>query len=449
MLTAMLLSLCASLGAVETPVPAGTQLNFHGSLQRRDEQMAAASRKTFDLTLWVVKSDDSGAEALWIIDERGHGQWPWTERFGRVMLDADWRASGQGPALLYDRGDGKTAVPLLVPLIGFDKPLASDAAWEEGALKYTVERSTKLDNTTVWEIAVRDAFGPKRTLWVDQKRPLLTSLSERVMMGRGEEYELHLVLDGSEELSPEAVAKLNSAMTSLISLRSKLNLPTRSQVAEWKPKQLETLTDGLPVTQKLAAGTAVEKLTTAAERDIKLQSGRTTAVADLGAQCVGQAVKDFSAKSLTREDVTQDNLKGKVTVLHFWEYRDSPLQEPYGQVAYLDFINHKREPDGLQVYGVMVDGRLSDEKTRGAAERSAKKLKQFMNLSYPILLDSGGLLKQFGDPRLLGAALPLFVVVGSDGKVLHYHVGNYEVDRDKGLKELDEVVATALGKNIK
>jgi hypothetical protein len=131
-------------------------------------------------------------------------------------------------------------------------------------------------------------------------------------------------------------------------------------------------------------------------------------------------------------------------VLHFWDYRDEPLKEPYGQVGYLDFMYHRRKPAGLQVYGIAVDGRLADEKTRGAAERGVRKLKSFMNLSYPVLLDSGSLIKQFGDPRLLGASLPLFVVIGPDQKIIHYHVGHYEVHQDQGLKELDQVVLKAL-----
>ena len=71
-------------------------------------------------------------------------------------------------------------------------------------------------------------------------------------------------------------------------------------------------------------------------------------------------------------------------------------------------------------------------------------MKSFMNLSYPILFDGGALIKQFGDPRLVGAALPLFAVIGPDGKILHYHVGFYEVDRQHGLKELDQVISQAL-----
>jgi hypothetical protein len=87
---------------------------------------------------------------------------------------------------------------------------------------------------------------------------------------------------------------------------------------------------------------------------------------------------------------------------------------------------------------------LNEESTRGAVTAGIRRLKSFMNLSYPIVLDGGSLIKRFGDPRLVGASLPLVVVVGPEGKIVHYHVGHYEVDRQDGLKQLDDVVHRAL-----
>jgi hypothetical protein len=195
-----------------------------------------------------------------------------------------------------------------------------------------------------------------------------------------------------------------------------------------------------------AAGTAMAKLATAAARDTELQASRHDALAGLRAKFQGKAIGAFSARGIDDAALEAANLAGHVTVLHFWDYRDEPLREPYGQVGYLDFLYHRRKDSGLRLYGVAVDGRLSDEQTRAAAERSVKKLKAFMNLSYPILLDSGGLLKQFGDPRVVGGSLPLFIVIGPDAKILHYHAGHYEVYQDQGLKELDAIVVEALGK---
>ena len=191
-------------------------------------------------------------------------------------------------------------------------------------------------------------------------------------MGRGEEYQLKLELVGSEQLSGEPLSALVRAIDQLTALRGKLNLPPQSQEVDWKSEQLDLLREQLPEVADLATATPLEKLVAAARRDLQLQSGRSDAVAELAAKFAGRDVDDFAVKGLGGEELSLADLAGHVTVLHFWEYRDEPLKEPYGQVGYLDFMYHRRKPNGLQVYGVAVDGRLADEKTRagGRAERA-------------------------------------------------------------------------------
>jgi hypothetical protein len=159
----------------------------------------------------------------------------------------------------------------------------------------------------------------------------------------------------------------------------------------------------------------------------------------------GRAVEPFEARGAGDVKFSADDLRDRVTVLHFWEYRDEPLTEPYGQVGYLEFLFGKRKEAGLQVVGVAVDGRFQQPTTAGAAAASVRRLKNFMNLTYPVVFDGGELLKQFGDPRIAGGELPLFVVVGKDGRTAHYKVGHYDVDRQAGLKQLDAVVKDLLG----
>ena len=177
-----------------------------------------------------------------------------------------------------------------------------------------------------------------------------------------------------------------------------------------------------------------------------MQKDRASEVAEMAARFEGKPAPMFSLEGLAGAKLADADLKGQVTILHFWDYRDEPLREPYGQIGYLDLLLDKRKADGVTVYGVAVDARLADEAKRGAAARSAGKLVSFMNLSYPLLLDAGTVLKQFGDPRLVGAQLPLFVVIDAEGKIAHYFVGCYEVDRDAGLKQLNEVLNATLKK---
>lgn len=435
-------ALAPLLVSADSALTAGTQLHFRGSVEAQAEQPEGGS-KSFDLTLWILSKNDAGADVAWLVEERGRGELPWPLRFGRTHVDARWR-SALGPSLLYDRGEGRSTVAIPWPLLATDKPLAVDATFAEGKLEYHVDREKKVSGKPAWLIGVRDAFGPKRVMSVDKDGPLVLAMTEKLTMGRGDLYQLKLELADREALASAHLEALVGAIDKLSALVSKLNVPANSQEVEWTSEQLALLREQLPPLVEAAVATPLAKLVEGAKRDFDVQAGRSTAVEDMAKKFVGHSVADFSIKQLAGPAISQDDLKGKVTVLHFWDYRDEPLKEPYGQVGYLDFLNHRRQANGLRIFGVAVDGRLADEKTQAAAQRSVRKLKEFMNLSYPLLLDSGGLLKQFGDPRVVGASLPLFVVVGPDLKILHYHVGTYNVNQDQGLKELDDAVGKAL-----
>ena len=94
----------------------------------------------------------------------------------------------------------------------------------------------------------------------------------------------------------------------------------------------------------------------------------------------------------------------------------------------------------MQVYGIAVDARLAEQRSAPAALKSIQKLKSFMNLDYGIAVDDGKLLAKFGDPPTHGAKLPLWVVIGPDGKVAHFHAGSYKINPDEGLRELDDLL---------
>ncbi len=430
--------------APDVSLETGAQLVFRGTIRPQSEQ-GETSGKSFDLNLWILeKRDDGGADLFWLVDERGRGAFPWSERFGHLALDQRWRSTTEGPALLYDRGEGRSVVPVPLPFFAGDAPLAAEATYTEGKLEYRVEGADKFDDRPVWNVSLKNSFGPKRHMVVFQDSPLVPALVEKVFMGRGEEYRLELELVGTDRLAGETLSALAQAAKKLVALRGKLNHPARSEEAQWNRDQLAALNAALPGVTEAAAATPLERLAADAARDLKLQSGRSDSVAELVARFNGQPVEAFAAAGLDNDGLTQADLKGQVTVLHFWDYRDEPLSEPYGQVGYLDFMYHRRKADGLRLYGVAVDGRFGAEQSRSAAARGVRRLKSFMNLSYPLLADSGPLLKQFGDPRIVGANLPLFVVIGPDQKILHYHVGHYAVHQDRGLIELDEVVAKAL-----
>ena len=159
---------------------------------------------------------------------------------------------------------------------------------------------------------------------------------------------------------------------------------------------------------------------------------------------VGQEAPKWKLKLVDGTTFSSSDAKDKVVVLHFWQYRGEPLSEPYGQIGYLDFLNNKRKKLGVRVVGVNVDERFAGTENKGAATLSMKKLLEFMNVGYEMAIDDESTLAEFGDPRALGAPLPLWIVIGHDGKVAHYHTGVYDIKPDEGLKQLDDAVVEAI-----
>lgn len=425
-------------------VESGTQLTYRGTMIAAKGD-PVETRKTFDLTILVGDSVAENGRLYWTVSEEGRGQWAWPDRFGRINVDSrlGWDLA-VGPSLLYDRPEGKSIVPLVSPLLTTENPLAKGLVWNESRLEHQVTGSEKVAERDAWRVEVRSPFGHKRTLWVDKNGPVVVSLLETVFIGQGEQHELRMNLIKSEQLADAELDGALSGFDSFIKLRDRLVQATRNARVDWNEQQLATLKSDLPSITGVARGPLVA-IAQAAELDTKDQRGRSGAVTAIRGKLVGSQVPEFKLEAIDGDAVTDQGLKNKVTILHFWEYRDSPLEEPYGQVGYLDFLFRKREADGVKVYGVAVDKRLADADERRSAISSVKKLRSFMNIGYPLLLDDGAVLKQFGDPRVTGAKLPLFVVVDAGGKIVAYHVGFYEVERDRGLQALDEAITKALG----
>lgn len=427
-------------------VGSGMQIAYRGTVtELRRDRPSAQPGKSFDLSLLVADRGESGAQLDWLVDERGAGGWPWLERFGRLALDAKSRPVGPlGPALLYDYGSGKAVIGLLPPLFEAPQTLEIGTTWEQDGLKYEVESSRKVDEHDCWQISAENNFGPKRTLWVGKNSPLVVGYDERVFMDRGTEFQLSVRLIGTEQLSDVEFQNIKRGYAALLALHARLKRPARSQSEEIAADQRAAVNEQLAQLEQQLTRGSLAKLVRTAAHDMQQQSGRADALANLTQQHLGKPVEKFSISGLNDDQLTDGELIDKVTVLHFWDYRDEPLKEPYGQVGYLEFLHNRRKGDGVKIFGVAVDGRLNNDQTRKVATASVRKLRNFMNLTYPVLLDDGALLKQFGDPRVAGANLPLFVVIGPDGTVVHHHVGYYAVDRQDGLKELDAVVAELL-----
>ncbi len=381
----------------------------------------------------------------WFLEEDKAGGWAWPDHFGvyhaaHAALSAeDFRAA---PALLYQHGESATAVRLPLPLyFAPGHELVDGASWSQGGLIVSVEQAER--GQPVWQIGSRGALGMKRTLWVDRASPLVLAANETVFIAQGTEFHVKYELAESLPLTAEQEEQFLAQFGKLVEFRESLELPPRTPQREWSQDQLAAIEQKLPTLEELRGG-PIAAFAKRLETEWKEETGRSDALALLKEAAQGSKPKAFELSGLSGAELSSKSLAGEVTVLHFWEYRDAPLVEPYGQVGYLDFLYRQHARAGLRVYGVHVDEGLADAEKRNASIAGAGKLQKFMNLGYPVLLDDGTVLKQFGDPREAGGKLPLFVVIDSAGEIMHYSAGLYKVDRDRGLEKLNFIVSRAL-----
>ncbi|QDU25651.1 hypothetical protein ETAA8_07210 [Anatilimnocola aggregata] len=431
--------------AVPAQLPEGTLLRYEGSMIASKDD-GNPRIKEFSLLALVGPGNANSRPIDWVIEESGRGSWSWTERFARWNVDATRREdTPEAPALLFERADGKSIVPLCPLLFTAESPLAKGQKWTEDRYEYEVTGEAVRAEQNCWTINVRTPYGPKRTLWVAKTSSLVVAVRETVFVGQGEQHELKFELKEIKQLPTSDYAKTAQAFNAWLELRAELQRPARHERVELNDEQLALARKQIANLESATENTPLASFAAAAVKDLQNQKGRAGAMQALREAAVGKALPELKLTDLSGKEFDAATWKDKVLVLHFWEYRDAPLEEPYGQVGYLDFASRKHADKAL-ILGVNVDERLAVEETRRGAISSARRLKAFMNLSYNIALDDGALVKQIGDPRAANGKLPLFVVVGPDGKIASYHAGLYEIKPEQGLKELEAAITTAAGK---
>lgn len=438
--TALLMAM-ASICLSPLDEGAAVELRYTGALVKVDRNSDGQAVKRFSLYCLVEKSASGGRDITFLMDERGGGTWPWPERYGQITLGPKLQASNAVQLRLLQEHNGtNNSIRIPRPIFEFADKLAAGASWNNDSTGFEVKKATKIQDRECWQVDVSTNFGRKRTLWVQKDSPLVVELEERLFMGQGEEYSLRMKLESLETLDDEKLAKVKAPATLFLKLQSDLARPENEQNPELTDPQVAKVTAVAEALEKAGEGTPFGRLAAVISRDVKAQQQRTGELTQLAKKFLGSAAPDFTLNIIDGKPVTSADLAGKITVLHFWEYQGEPLIEPYGQVGYLDFLNSRRRKLGVQVYGVAVDVRFADKSQLVQANRSVSKLKSFMNLGYSLVADDGDLIAQFGDPRRVGAKLPLWVVIGADGKIAHYSAGFFKINPDEGLRELDEVV---------
>lgn len=442
-MNALLLS-CLIAPLVASPLDQGvaTEMRYNGSLIKLSRDADGQAVKNFSLYFVMTKQQDGTRQFGYLVNERGGGAWPWPERFGLISLNAENRAANSAqPRLLYDHEGSLNPIRLPYPLLSHSVPLLPGATWKSDNESFEVKQASQAQNRECWQIDVATNFGRKRSLWVEKETAIVVRVEERIFMGQGVEFTLKMQLESLQALDEPALAKTMKPFEQLLKLQSDLKRAENEQKPELSEAQLAIARSAITDIEKAADGTPFGHIAGVAGRDIKLQLQRSDEVFQLAKKLVGQAAPPFVLELLDdNQSVSPKDREGKITLLHFWEYQGEPLAEPYGQVGYLDYLFSRRRKLGVQVYGVAVDAQLGEKDKKQSIVRSVNKLKSFMNLGYPIALDNGDLLGKFGDPRKLGAKLPLWVVIDAEGKIVHYNSGFYKINPDEGLRLLDEVV---------
>ncbi len=435
MTSAITLFCCLSVLAQE---PASVSRNYTGVLSDVDGE---TQLQVLEFNVTCIASDQSGgAHVDFVVVQDAAIALPWHGRFGRQLHLETGEVAGRAAEiqLAYDESH---VVRELVPFVIPRGDLADGVEWTDGAAVYSVTGIATVGEHECWVIEGNNRFGHFRTLHVDRESGALVAAREIVFLGQGDEFSLEIRLTSEQELDADAVAGNLAVAEQLLSLQSAVgdsqsSFPEVDSVADWEASILQL--------RDLATDTTYANLIAGMAREHQ-QAGRLAeGVSALADAIVGQPAPEFALELLGGDQSTAEDRQERVVVLHFWDYRNENLAEPYGQVGYLDFLSNRFRDDPVTILGVAVNSELDAAETRPAVLRSIRGLQQFMNLAYPIGLDTGDLLSSFGDPRSAGAELPLWVVIGADGQVVHYHAGNYEIDVNRGLEELETQIRGAL-----
>ena len=419
----------ANLDAVE--------LQYSGTLERHSTRGQNVSpAKQFDIYVLVQKQGD-GHACFYAVTERDGGAWAWPERFGQLVLDDNNKRSDGRPIHILHTHDGtKYPIEVAQPLEQFAGKIGISESWVSGKLKYTVHADQKIGTRV----------GRRQNSYIEKGGSLVVAADRRVFMGQGDEFELKIQLATVKPLEGQVKEQTLQAAASLMALQKSLERAEGETKPELSAKQVAATSDLLNGLNADAKSTALADLVVAISRDVQAQAERAGDIASLIKKVVGKPAPKFTLPTLKQTKIDNETQKNRITVLHFWEYQREPLEEPYGQIGYLDFLSNRRSASGVDVVGVAVNKDFADPLLKGKATASVRNLREFMNLSYTLATDNGDMLKAFGDPRTLDAKLPVWIVIGPDGVVYHYHAGFYPIKPDEGLKELDAEVVKMIRK---
>ncbi|MDG1894171.1 MAG: TlpA disulfide reductase family protein [Fuerstiella sp.] len=428
---ALILSVTSLIHIMNVQAASLNVVRFSGALSQQTRGESQILRRFEALLL-----DDGAVPFFAVLDDERDGC-PWPESFGQMA------ANGVSPHLIYDYDGSKYTLPLPSLALGIPDDAAVGSEWSVGGWSYEITATSSGDNAA-WTIEARERRGRRQSMQVSRDSGSLIRATQDVFMGQGVRFELNLKQTSSETLGDDISDRVDQLRSELLTLQSALKRRPDTQLLELSPRQVDDSKSQLTSLTTLAADTPLQESVLRIRRNVEQQARRISQTMKRQNQLLGRDSPEFSLNLIGGGDFSSSSLRGKVVVLHFWKYAEKPLSEPYGQVGYLEFLYNRYKQLKVEVVGVAMNPMLQQSDTARLGQRTARKLAEFMNLSYQIGYDDGSLLRELGDPRDSDGQLPLWVVLSPEGKITHYHSGFYEIDRQQGLKELDDVLVSQI-----
>ena len=441
---------CALLAAL--PADSITEVQYVGQLKQVAGE-GVGDLKSFELTCRLLNTDGQ-PQMFWSVVETGAGEFAWPERFGLAKFEKNnQHASGQLPRVLQTHNEVPSPVDLPPIVLPTDEASRIGMEWEHEKTRFVVESEQSVQvsddgkKVACWVIEMTSHPARQTTLMVDKENLLLLTAEGRLFLGRGDRYQLQMERKSLRSVEGPLADQLTNAFDGLQELQTKLERRVNETTPDLHDNQIQLTTRLLPDLEKSVQKTSLQTLVAVIKKDVQAQTQRDRDLSNLAGKFLGESAPKFTLSDLTGKSVklAADVDDDQVVVLHFWKYHDEKLTEPYGQVGYLDFLHGKRNKLGVKIYGVAVDERLGTGADH-LAKRGVRKLAEFMNLGYPILLDDGAVLRTYGNPLKNGGSLPLWVVIDPSGSVAHYKIGYYQIKPNRGLEELDAVVVDLIKK---
>jgi peroxiredoxin len=427
-------------------VQPGQLVALKGQLHRVQDGELGPVVKSFDVRLLIVSGDPAtGWDCWWLVEERlGEPRWSWKQRIGRCRMKSG--SVSEGPAILASHDQNVARIPLRFPYLHRQVPLAPGDEWEAGELTYHVVGEERLGAIFTYRVEGSTDLGLREVLWVEAGTLLLRRWQEQLFLEPGVPHQLRVSVEQVGILSPADLQGLTRLYQRLLQLRGlEAQPPDRPGSTEPNPQKLsdaEALLKDLP---HLSIGVEPERrILEEAIAELRKAQQQAAALQALQEKILHQPAPDFSLRDLSNQPIRLSSLRGRVVVLHFWEYAGPQLEAPYGEVGYLDFLHRKLRGKRVAVFGIAAHPGLFDAMQRQSVLKRVIDFTKFMNLSYPILLDEEGVLRRFGDPRTVGGKLPLYVVIDPSGILTAYHPGYWSSSPDEGLRELETTVVRLL-----